>query len=122
MERKLGKVDCKGSYREYIKLMEDRGSDFSCVNEKLKLSNEELSKFGRYKGHVGKDVDTMETYALFKENNSELQNKTEIIIEDSGYTKEEINEAIYKAYRYLEKLERKDSGKSFAVYKNTLSK
>ena len=33
MERKVGKVDCKGSYREYIKLMEDRGSDFSFVKK-----------------------------------------------------------------------------------------
>lgn len=122
MERKVGRVDCKGSYREYIKLLEDRGSNFSFVKEKHRLSNEELSKFGRYKGYIGKDVDTMEAYALFKEDISELQSKTEIIIEDSGYTTEEINEAVYKAYRYLEKLERKDPEKSFVIYKNTPSK
>lgn len=121
MERKVGKVDCKGSYREYIKQMEDRGSNFSFVKEKQRLSNEELSKFGRFKGYVGKDVDTMEAYALFNKDNSEMQSKTKIIIEDSGYTTEEINEAVYKAYKYLEKLERKDPEKSFVIYKNSSS-
>ncbi|MFQ7233242.1 MAG: hypothetical protein ACLRPU_00080 [Enterococcus hulanensis] len=119
MERKEGKVDCKGSYREYMELMEERGS---FVKEKEKLSDEELSKFGHYKGYIGKHVDDIEGNIVFKEDSEKLQNKTEIIIEDCGYTKEEINEAIFKAYRYLEKLARKDSEKTFVVYKNTPSK
>lgn len=114
-ERKEGKVKCKGTYKEFIAMMEARGSFFSLAKQKEVLNNKTLARFEYYKGYIGKDVDSM--MAISDTEIDDLPDKTKITIESSGFTNEEINEAIYKAYNYLKKLERKNSKKSFFVYK-----
>lgn len=117
MAKEIGKVKHVGTMLEFCEKMIEKGSTRT-LEEIKGRSAENLSVFSKYEGEIGEDVESwvefMNPFAIQGESET-----TVFSIETQNYTVEEVNQAMYQAYKYLEKLDT-GNGKMFFSYLEVL--
>lgn len=116
----VGKVEYIGSYVEFCKKMIAKGSSITLERVEKEHSEKALTYFNKFDGYIGENKEYWTSWKMeFDEfSKSEDTETTHFSIDTKNYTEEEINEAMYRAYVYLERCGSKDEKKEFKIYKN----
>lgn len=120
-DKKHLKVSHLGTYQEFCEKMVESGSKCKMENILEENSDITLSAFNKYEGQIEENEEgvTPLDYGTFPNEDTETMT-TQFSIVTKNYTEEEINKAMYQAFKYLDKWYRKGSDKDFIILKDSI--
>lgn len=112
--QRVKKIKCIGSYEDFLQEMENAGTTFDIEDIRQKTSYEARHRFCKYEGYVGEEYDSMAANEEIPD--IEYATSVSIDIRSNGFSKEEVNHALFKTFKALERLGNKDDEKNFNIY------